>query len=102
MSQTATKDDLKILGDGLRGEIKTLGNTFRDEIQENTRDIISHFNKSQSQQTAWIRQEFVEVNTKLEAVMSGEVLATRKQNERIVHALKNKGISLDEEEIFRA
>lgn len=102
MSQAATKEDLKVLGTDLRGEIKTLGSNLRDEIRENTRDIISHFNGSQGQQNEWMKEQFLVVNTKLDAIMSGEVLVTRKQLDRLVRALKTQGIKLDEAEIFRS
>lgn len=89
MSQAATKDDLRKLGSNLR-----------ETIKEGTRDVISHFNQSQGKQTEWIKQEFAEVNTKLNAIMSGEVLVTRPQIKRLIRALKAKGIELDEAEIF--
>lgn len=70
MTQVATKDD-----------VRKLGAVLRDEIRENTREIISHFNRSQGEQTEWIKDEFSSVNTKLDAIMSGEVFVTRKQFE---------------------
>lgn len=78
-------------------------------IRRDIRDVVTHFNKSQGKQTEWLKREFREVreqfqivNTKLDAIMSGEVLVTRKQLERLLRALKAKGIELDEAEILAA
>ncbi len=63
MSQAATKDDLKNLGEGLRGEMHALGSNLRDEIKENTREIISHFNASQGEEN----QRLDRIETKVDA-----------------------------------
>ncbi len=91
ISSVSTKEDLK-----------KLANVLRDEIRENTRTIIAHFNESQGTQTAWIKEDFNVVNTKLDAIMSGEVLVTRKQIERLLNALKANGIELNPSEILAA
>ncbi len=98
MAQAATKDD-----------VRKLGTTLRDEIRENTREIISHSNQSQGKQNIAIDNRFTKVDTqlldlhtKLDAIMSGEVLVTRKQLERLLRALKAKGIELNEADILAA
>lgn len=100
-SEPATKDDLKNLGEGLR-----------EAISGNTREIIDHFNKSQSLQNLrldkidgrleHIETDLTQVNTKLDAIMSGEILVTRKQIERLLEALRVKGIVLNVSEILAA
>lgn len=49
-----------------------------DVLRVHTREIIGNFSASQGKQEEWIRDEFMTVNTKLDAIMSGEVLVTRK------------------------
>jgi len=105
MSQPATKDDLQ------KG-LKNLGDSLREVIAENTRDIIGHFNTSQGIQNkrldsiderlVRIETEMVQVNTKLDAIMSGEMLVTRKQIERLINALEAQGIKLNLTEILAA
>lgn len=63
-----------------------------------TKDILEHVGKRFDN----IDQELLQVNTKLDAIMSGEVLVTRKQLERLLQALKDKGIDLDETKILAA
>lgn len=103
MSQTATKDDLKILKNDLKNDIRNLGSNLRDEIRENTRDIISHVNKGMGTLRSdmnsgfnRVDQQFVEVNTKLEAIMSGEVLVTREEHKKLVSTLRHQGIRINE------
>lgn len=70
-----------------------------------TREIIDHFTKSQAIQSRRLDsldQQFATVNTKLDAIMSGELLVTRKQLQRLLHMLKKKGIEVDEAEILAA
>lgn len=78
--------------------LKSLHDAIRAEMRQNTKDIIS----DQRQSLQPIRGELQEANTKLDAIMSGEVLVTRKQLERVLRALKARGIELDEHEIFAA
>lgn len=86
-----TKDDLKKLGDSLR-----------EVIKGNTQDLISHFNKSQGLQDERMDAQFSDVNTKLDAIMSGEILVTRRQVERLISALEAQGIKLNVCEILAA
>lgn len=118
MSQAATKDDfqnlgsevrsdMKVLGDNLRGEIKTLGNTLRDEIKENTREIISHFNKSQGFQNTELRAIRINVSelkddmakVKLAVV---DIMATDRHMHNLVGVLKREGISFNDNETLRS
>src|SRR5690242_6019175 len=52
------------------------------------------------QSISGLDQQFVEVNIKLDAIM--DMLATRKELQNLVRALKHQGIRLDESEIFVA
>lgn len=76
MSQAVTTDILN-------NSLQRLGRSLREEMRENTkeitREITSHFNTSQDKQSQWIRDEFEVVNTKLDAIMSGEVFVIRPQ-----------------------
>ena len=49
-----------------------------------------------------VSTKLLEVNTKLDAIMSGEVLVTRKQIERLLSALEAQGIKLNVSEILAA
>jgi hypothetical protein len=49
-----------------------------------------------------IENEFAQVNTKLDAIMSLETIATRKHLQAMIRALRAKGIELDEREILAA
>lgn len=94
MTKAATEEQLKKLGDNLRAS-----------ITEGTREVIRHFNQSQGEQNRRLERmetELLQANTKLDAIMSGEVLVTRKQMERLLRALKAKGIELDEADILAA
>lgn len=64
------------------------------------RDIITHFNRSQAEQTARFDARLDEVDAKLDAIM--EMLAMRKELRALVRELKAQGISLDESRIFAA
>ncbi len=83
MSKAVTSDilkrELKQFGDVLRAEMKALAITLREQMRENTREIISHFNQSQSKQNEWIKDSFETINTKLDAIMSREVFVIRPQ-----------------------
>ncbi|MEK7538121.1 MAG: hypothetical protein AAB619_04090 [Patescibacteria group bacterium] len=75
-----TRDDLKAELGGFRDGV-------REEMKGATREIISHFNASQGKQDELIKEEFSTINTKLDAIMSGEVLVTRKQFQRLLRTL---------------
>lgn len=83
MPQSLTKQDLQ-----------TAVERVEQGMTANTREIISHFNQSQGTQN----QRLEEMDAKLDAIM--EMLATRKELHNLVRALKAKGISLEESEIF--
>lgn len=114
MSQAATKEDLKVLGTDLRGEIKTLGSNLRDEIRENTRDIISHFNQSQGKQNeelkkmgvqlAIIGEDVSELKDDMSKVKLAvvDIMATDRHMHNLVTALKGQGLKLNDAEIFRS
>lgn len=102
MSQQLTKSDLTTaLTKGLGG----LRESLRAEMRQNTRDIVRHFSDSQNGQNKEIREIkglMFEAHTKLDAIMSLDVIATRKQLLSLMRALKLKGIELDEAEILAA
>ena len=87
MSQPATKDDLKHLGEGLHAGIN---------------DLTRHFTTALGKLGEHVDGQFAEVNTKLDAIMSGEILVTRKQIERLINALERQGIKLNVSEILAA
>lgn len=95
MSQTATKDD-----------VRNLGETLRDEIRENTREIIGHFNKSQGAQNERLErienrlEEVGEDVSKIKLAVV-DLMATDRHMHNLVGALKREGISLNDNEIFR-
>lgn len=88
----ATKTDVvaveERLGDRLDGQ--------RAEFKEDIRDVLGYVRQVGTTQG----ERFDRVDAKLEAVM--EMLATRKQLEKLVRALKQQGIKLEEGEIFAA
>ena len=101
MATSITKDDLVGLHDA-----------FRAELRQNTKDLIADQRESlvpirtdlaavRSDVTS-LRDQMREVHTKLDAIMSGDVLVTRHQLLRLVGKLKAQGISLDETELFAA
>ncbi|MFH1171853.1 MAG: hypothetical protein V1778_04950 [bacterium] len=71
--------------------------TLRGDI----RDGIAQFNQSQAEQNARLQhidERFDGVDTKLDAIM--ELAATRNEMRVLVHALQQRGIQLNEEEII--
>ncbi len=96
MAQDLTKTDLTNLHSALSAEMLS-----------NTKDVIRHFNQSQSVQTRHFAERFdgvdqrlEEVDTKLDALM--EMVAVRKELHNLVTALRKQGIALEESEIFVA
>lgn len=89
MSQTATQED-----------VQKLGHNLRDEIRENTRDIIGYFNKSQGQQNERLDriEQKVDVATgdvskiKLAVV---DLLAIDRHPHNLVQELKSQNIVID-------
>lgn len=71
-------------------------------LRAQTREVIEHFEVSQRKHEEWIHEEFMSVNTKLDAIMSGEVLVTRKQLQRLLRELSVQGISRNEKNILAA
>lgn len=104
MSQPITKDDLKVFGKDLAATIK---NDLREEMAENTRTIINHFNQSQGLQNERIDQmeqrfdqQFAEINVKLDAIT--KMLVMRQEMHNLVRELRGQGLKLDESKIFVA
>lgn len=95
VAKPLTRNDLKAELSGFRDGV-------REETKEATREIIGHFNASQGKQDEWIKEEFSTINTKLDAIMSGEVLVTRKQFQRLLRTLAARGIEVNEAEILAA
>lgn len=88
-----TKDDF---AKGLSG----IREALHAELVETKRDILNHVTTGREQQTAWLKEEFEKIGVKLEAIMSGDVLVTKKQLQRVLQALERRGIILDQKEIF--
>ncbi len=119
MSQALTKEDLqaglKTLGDsvhaeigGVRAEVSGLDAKI-DGLHAEMNGLARHFTTSLGKleermeaRFSSIDSQFVEVNTKLDAIMSGEILVTRKQLERLLTALEAQGIKLNVSEILAA
>lgn len=85
----------------------------KDHLDAVAKDLARHFNESIgmlrkhvderfTQIDNRLDREFPDIHTKLDAIMSGEILVTRKQPSRLLLALKSRGIELNEEEIFAA
>lgn len=97
MSQPATKDDLKNLGKSLHADIKDLARHFTTTFGKHGDRLDSIDGRLEH-----IETDLTQVNTKLDAIMSGEILVTRKQIERLINALESQGIKLNISEILAA
>ena len=86
-STPATKADLAAFGDGLR-----------ETIRENTREIIQHFNKSQSAQNEQLDAMAEDISKIKVAVV--DLLATDRHLHNLVRELKAQNIPIDEGKIF--
>lgn len=87
----------------------TLGSNLRDEIKENTREIISHFNASQGAQNVWIKDRFDRVDANVETLAEDvakiklavvDLMATDRHMHNLVRELKSKNIAIDEQRVF--
>lgn len=96
MVQPISKADLKVMFRELRADMRHKHDGIRSEIRENTRDILGYINKKISP----VGEQIGEINTKLEAIMSGEILVTRSQFLNLVRQLKSQGIKLEEDKLF--
>jgi hypothetical protein len=86
-----------------RNHLKSLHDAIRAEMRENTKDIIGDQRESLQpirKDLRGVRDQMREANTKLDAIMSGDVLVTRGQLLRLMEKLKAQGITVDEREIF--
>jgi hypothetical protein len=76
----------------------------KDHLDEAARDLARHFATGLGSLRQHIDEQFAQVNTKLDAIMSGEVLVTRDQLHdtirKLARELKAKGIDLDESKIL--
>jgi hypothetical protein len=63
-------------------------------MQENTKEIVQHFNKSQTAQN----DRFTVIEAKLDSIM--DELATRKELRNLVGELKRQGVQIQEEKVF--
>lgn len=100
MAEAITKKDLSEFAGGIHEEIRRSGETLRSEMQQNTQELITHFNQSQAIQ-----------NVKLDALSEDmakvklavvDLLATDKHMHNLVRELQGQGIALDEKRIFAA
>jgi len=86
-----------------KAHLKSLHDAIRAEMRHNTRDIIDDQRESLrpiQKDLHGLRAQMREANTKLAAIMSGDVLVTRDQLLRVFDKLKAQGITVDEREIF--
>ncbi len=98
MNDSVTKEDLQ------KG-LNNLGDTIRADIK----DLARHFTTAQAKLETKVDNlatrtdvQFLEVNTKLDAIMSGEILVTRKQIQRLITALETQGLKFNISEILAA
>lgn len=87
MNQTATK-----------GDMRSLGKALRDEIRENTKDIISHFNASQGEQNQHLAS-IAEDTAKIKLAVV-DLIAGDRHLHNLVRELKAQGLKLDDAKIF--
>lgn len=86
-----------------RINLKSLHEAIRAELRHAAKDIISDQRQSLTpiqSDLHGLREQMREAHTKLDAIMSGEVLLTRAQFSRLLERLRAMGISVDEREIF--
>jgi len=86
-----------------KSHLKSLHDAIRAEMRLNTKDIIGDQRESLRpirKDLHGLRDQVREANTKLDAIMSGDVLVTRDQLLRLMEKLKAQGITVDEREIF--
>ncbi len=89
-TQSLSKNDLRA---GLSG----LHDAVHAELRATTKDLVSHFSK----QFDKMHQAQAETNTKLDAIMNGDVLVTRSQLLRVFAKLKAQGVPLMSERSSR-
>lgn len=93
-STPATKQQLDGVALSIRADINDLAGHFTTALGKlggHVDDLSSHMD-----------EQFLEVNTKLDAIMSGEILVTRKQIQRLITALETQGMKLNVSEILAA
>ena len=86
-----------------KGHLKALHDAIRAEMRQNAKDIIGDQRQTLQpirKDLHGLRDQMREANTKLDAIMSGDVLVTRDQLLRLLEKLKAQGFSVDEREIF--
>jgi len=94
MTTSITKADLVSLHDAIRAEMR-----------QDTKDLISDQRESLQPLKSGLdglRDQMRDVHTKLDAIMSGDVLVTRHQLLRLIEKLKAQGFTVDEKELFAA
>lgn len=94
MPQPFTKTHLDRAIGTMRSDIKDLTRHFTQGTGTLRREMHNRFDD--------VDEELTEAHTKLDAIMSLDVIATRKQLLILMRALKAKGIELDEAEILAA
>lgn len=110
-SVPATKGDIERLDATLRENTSDILGYVRDgfnQQEEKTRklehrfDGLEHRFDGLEKRFDGLEHHLVVVNTKLDAIMSGEILVTRTQLHRLLRILKTKGIEIDETEVLTA
>ena len=94
MAKQLTKTDLDKALKQFGRQIDKRFDSANLKMQENTKDIIRHFNQSQSDQN----ERLAVIETKLDSIM--DELATRRELRNLVGELKRQGVQIQEEKIF--
>lgn len=93
-----SKKDLEQSLAVLKDSITTQAVGVHEDLKSRIRDLVQHFNESQSGQTAQIDARFDEVDSKLTAIM--EMLTLRKELRSLIRELKAQGIRIDESKVL--
>lgn len=96
-SSSVTKD---YLNEALTKALDTWGQRLQSSITESIGGLARHMSLSFAQERQYTDNQFVEVNTKLDAIM--ESVATRKEMHNLVRELKHQGIQIDSSKVFVA
>lgn len=96
MEEVLTPDTSPLNKADLRHGLHGIHSAVQAEIRAATKDILDHVGKGFSK----VNQELTEMNTKLEAIMSGEVLVSKEQLLLLIDQLKERGIEVNTSRLF--
>jgi archaellum component FlaC len=101
MLSIPNKDQLKAMRDAIRAEMRqNTKDIIRD--QRNSLQPIHEDLKTLTKDVGILKNDMTEVKTKLEAIMSGDVLVTRNQLLLVLEKLRAQDVIIEEREIFPA